>query len=46
VKAVLRSIVLSNTSNISAVDQPNIRTPFMAVIGPSKCQRTTGVTSP
>ena len=38
--------VMRNTSKITAVDQPNSSTPFIAVIGPSKCQRTTGVTSP
>src|SRR5204863_9907362 len=38
--------VIRNTSKITAVDQPNSSTPFIAVIGPSKCQRTTGVTSP
>ena len=40
------SNVMRNTSNSTAVDQPNNSTPFIAVIGPSKCQRTTGVTSP
>jgi len=35
-----------STSKITAVDQPNISTPFIAVIGPSKRQRSTGVTSP
>jgi hypothetical protein len=31
---------------ITAVDQPNNRMPFIAVIGPSRFQRLTGVTSP
>jgi hypothetical protein len=38
--------VIRNTSKITAVDQPNNSTPFIAVIGPSKCQRSTGVMSP
>ena len=38
--------VIRKTSKITAVDQPNNSTPFIAVIGPSKCQRSTGVTSP
>jgi hypothetical protein len=38
--------VIRNTSKITAVDQPNSSTPFIAVIGPSRCQRSTGVTSP
>jgi hypothetical protein len=38
--------VILNTSKITAVDQPNMRTPFIAVMGPSRCQRSTGVTSP
>jgi hypothetical protein len=42
----LASSVIRNTSKITAVDQPNNSTPFIAVIGPSRCQRTTGVTSP
>src|SRR5947207_573055 len=42
----LASKVVRNTSKITAVDQPNIRTPFIAVIGPSRDQRLTGVTSP
>ena len=37
---------LRSTSKMTAVDQPNSSTPFIAVIGPSKCQRCTGVTSP
>jgi hypothetical protein len=37
---------LRSTSKMAAVDQPNNSTPFIAVIGPSKCQRSTGVTSP
>jgi hypothetical protein len=40
------AIVLRSTSKMTAVDQPNNSTPFIAVIGPSKCQRTNGVTSP
>jgi hypothetical protein len=39
-------IVFRRTSKMTAVDQPNSSTPFIAVIGPSKCQRCTGVTSP
>ena len=38
--------VLRSTSKTTAVDQPNNSTPFIAVMGPSKCQRSTGVTSP
>src|SRR5947209_11020307 len=38
--------VIRNTSNITAVDQPNRSTPFIAVMGPSRLQRSTGVTSP
>jgi hypothetical protein len=38
--------VIRNTSNTTAVDQPNNSTPFIAAMGPSKCQRSTGVTSP
>ena len=41
----LRSAVL-RTSKITAVDQPNNSTPFIAVIGPSKRQRGTGTISP
>ena len=33
------SNVMRNTSKITAVDQPNNRTPFIAVMGPSRCQR-------
>jgi dienelactone hydrolase len=40
------AIVLRRTSKMTAVDQPNNSTPFIAVIGPSKCQRSNGVTSP
>jgi hypothetical protein len=40
------SIALRNTSKITAVDQPNIRTPFIAVMGPSSSQSRSGVTSP
>ena len=39
-------IALRSTSKITAVDHPNNRTPFIAIIGPSKCQRSTGITSP
>jgi len=38
--------VLRSTSKMTAVDQPNSSTPFIAVIGPSSRQRSTGVTSP
>jgi hypothetical protein len=38
--------VLRSTSKITAVDQPNSSTPFIAVIGPSSRQRSNGVTSP
>jgi hypothetical protein len=46
--AALRIVVSAfrNASKITAVDQPNNNTPFIAVIGPSRCQRSTGVTSP
>jgi hypothetical protein len=39
-------IACLNTSNMTAVDQPNSRTPFIAAIGPRSCQRSTGTTSP
>jgi len=39
-------IVFRRTAKMTAVDQPNISTPFIAVIGPSKFQRCNGVTSP
>ena len=42
----LVTIVLRRTAKMTAVDQPNNSTPFIAVIGPSKCQRCSGVTSP
>jgi hypothetical protein len=44
----LRTVVMTlrRTSKITAVDQPNNRTPFIAVMGPSKFQRSPGVTSP
>ena len=44
----LRMVVMTlrRISKMTAVDQPNNRTPFIAVIGPSKCQRSVGVTSP
>ncbi len=32
--------VLRSISNMTAVDQPNISMPFIAAIGPSKCQRS------
>jgi hypothetical protein len=35
-----------STSKMTAVDQPNISTPFIAVIGPSSRQRSTGITLP
>jgi len=39
-------IVLRSTSKMTAVDQPNRSTPFMAVIGPISRQRSIGTTSP
>jgi hypothetical protein len=39
-------IACLNTSNMTAVDQPDSRTPFIAAIGPRICQRSTGTTSP
>jgi hypothetical protein len=41
-----RPIARRNTSKMSAVDQPNKSTPFIAVIGPSSCQRCVGMMSP
>jgi hypothetical protein len=38
--------VRRSTSKMTAVDQPNSSTPFIAVTGPSSCHRATGVTSP
>lgn len=38
--------VLRSTSNSTAVDQPNSRMPFIAVIGPSRRHAGTGVISP
>src|SRR5262249_40773195 len=35
-----------NISKITAVDHPNSNTPFIAIIGPSRRQRSTGTTSP
>jgi hypothetical protein len=35
-----------STSKMTAADQPNSKTPFIAVIGPSRRQRCTGKTSP
>ena len=39
-------IVFCSTSKMTAVDHPNIRAPFIAVMGPSSFQCSTGVTSP
>jgi hypothetical protein len=39
-------IVLRSTSKMTAVDQPNTSTPFIAVIGPISRHRSTGITSP
>src|ERR1700722_9641651 len=39
-------IVFCSTSKMTAVDHPNIRAPFIAVMGPSSFQSSTGVTSP
>ena len=36
-------IALRSTSKMTAVDQPNSRTPFIAVIGASSRQRATGI---
>ena len=41
-----RSSVLRSTSNRTAVDQPNIRMPFIAVLGPVSRHACTGVISP
>jgi hypothetical protein len=41
-----RTKVFRNTSKITAVDHPNSNTPFIAVMGLSKRQRSTGTTSP
>ena len=41
-----RSMVFVSTSNMTAVNQPNIATLFIAVIGPSKRHFASGVTSP
>src|SRR5438105_1601730 len=41
-----RRIVLRSTSKMTAVDQPNSITPFIAVSGPSRRQSCTGVMSP
>jgi hypothetical protein len=38
--------VLRRISKMTAVDQPNSNHPFIAVIGPSSCQRLTGIMSP
>ena len=38
--------VLRSTSKITAVDQPNSSTPFIAVSGPSSRQRVAGTMSP
>jgi hypothetical protein len=39
-------IVFCSTSKMTAVDHPNIRAPFIAVMGPSSFQSSTGITSP
>jgi hypothetical protein len=39
-------MVLRSTSKMTAVDQPNSNTQFIAVMGPSSRQRSTGSTSP
>ena len=39
-------IAFRRTAKMTAVDQPNNSTPFIAVIGASNCQRRNGVTSP
>jgi hypothetical protein len=39
-------IVLRSTSKMTAVDQANTSTPFIAVIGPISRHRSTGITSP
>ena len=41
-----RTSVRRSTSKITAVDHPNSSTPFIAVSGPSSCQRGTGTMSP
>ena len=41
----VRAMAARRTSNMTAVDQPNRRTPFIAVIGPSNRQGSMGVTS-
>ena len=40
------AIVFCSTSKMTAVDHPNISAPFIAAMGPSNCQRSTGSTSP
>ena len=40
------AIAFCSTSTMTAVDHPNISAPFIAAIGPSNCQRSTGRTSP
>jgi hypothetical protein len=44
--AFAECVVRRSTSKMTAVDQPNSSTPFIAVIGPSSRQRSTGMTSP
>lgn len=41
-----RAQVFRSTSKITAVDHPNSSAPFMAVIGPSNRQRSSGTISP
>jgi len=40
------AIAFCSTSKMTAVDHPNISAPFIAAMGPSNCQRSTGRTSP
>src|SRR5262249_8329493 len=42
----VRASALRSTSKMTAVDHPNSRKPFIAVIGPSRSQRFTGTMSP
>src|SRR5262245_9649651 len=42
----VRANALRSTSKITAVDHPISNTPFNAVIGPSRRQRSTGTMSP
>ena len=41
-----RRMVARSTSKMTAVDQPNNSTPFIAVIGASNRQCSNGITSP